>query len=811
MWASVPFGCRSPAPVSEQAKYEQIHSDFLHGNLDTARQEAERARLQVGKKDTQWAARFELLEAEIRTYQGRRPDVVSLLACSDNQASLSGDLAIKRNLLCALANARLGHSDQSAREIQAAQALAAATHSHLQADVLMAEGHLQYYQGHSGEAADLYNQSLQAARVKGDAFLEASDLLNMGVVALSSNRYDEAMTRFQESADLAKPIQARIVTQAALGDAGLAQFDLGDFDKALESFRRAEQEAAAIGTTSGQVSWIEDAALTSYQLGNLDQAAADYQRALALARTIRNPEEISGININLGFLSYKQGNTDLAQRQSEEALSAARQAGDQTLEARALYLQAVLAVHHADDANALTLFQQLLPRSASIPSQETQIESQIAAYYVRHQQPVLADTWYRRTIATYEADRAQIHSEELRLPYFANGGTFYNDYADFLIASGKSTQALRLLDQGRARTLAEGLGQTQSTAAHPVAEQALAKKLNATLLFYSLTDRKSYLWAIDAHRTVLYTLPKQADIATRIEAYNRSILKSNDPVQHADANARSLYDTLILPAASMLPHDGHVIVIPDGPLNSLNFETLLTPANHYWIEDVTLENATSIRLLAKSNPAQQAATNLLLLGDPVLNTAEYEALPNAPAEVTNIANRFLSGSRTVLTRASAIPSAYAASAPEKYAYIHFTAHATASEQSPLDSAVVLSAAPGQPEDYKLYAREIIRHPLHARLVTVSACYGSGLRTYAGEGLVGLSWAFLRAGSHHVIAALWEANDASTPLLMDHLYAGIQSRLAPETALRDAKLTLIHSPGVYRKPLYWAAFQLYTGS
>jgi hypothetical protein len=51
----------------------------------------------------------------------------------------------------------------------------------------------------------------------------------------------------------------------------------------------------------------------------------------------------------------------------------------------------------------------------------------------------------------------------------------------------------------------------------------------------------------------------------------------------------------------------------------------------------------------------------------------------------------------------------------------------------------------------------------------SACYGSGLRTYAAEGLVGLAWALLRAGSHNVIGALWQADDSSTPLLMDRLY------------------------------------------
>ena len=135
----------------------------------------------------------------------------------------------------------------------------------------------------------------------------------------------------------------------------------------------------------------------------------------------------------------------------------------------------------------------------------------------------------------------------------------------------------------------------------------------------------------------------------------------------------------------------------------------------------------------------------------------------------------------MVTQAGAVPAAYAENRPDQFSYIHFVAHGTASRLSPLDSAVVLSAPAGHPESFKLYARDIMRYPLHAKLVTISACYGSGLRAYAGEGLVGLSWAFLRAGSHNVIGALWEVNDASTPLLMDRLYGELEAGSTPDAA------------------------------
>jgi CHAT domain-containing protein len=114
------------------------------------------------------------------------------------------------------------------------------------------------------------------------------------------------------------------------------------------------------------------------------------------------------------------------------------------------------------------------------------------------------------------------------------------------------------------------------------------------------------------------------------------------------------------------------------------------------------------------------------------------------------------------------------------------------------------------DSYKLYARDIVKHPLSAYLVTISACNGSGTRAYSGEGLVGLSWAFLRAGAHNVVAALWEVSDAPTPQLMDRLYQELSQEQDPASALRAAKLTPLKSDSVYKKPFYWAPFQLYSG-
>jgi CHAT domain-containing protein len=519
-------------------------------------------------------------------------------------------------------------------------------------------------------------------------------------------------------------------------------------------------------------------------------------------------------------LLYRQGQFDSAKAHNDEAIQASRRAGDKPQELETRYLQALLTTRQEDNRDSERLLLQVNHDSSTDPALQADIEGAIADFYAGKQQATKADLWYRKSIRSFELQRAAVDDEELRLPFFANGDALYRRYADFLIASRRPEDALQLLDIGRARTLAEGLGLDKETPnirpERPGDVQAIARKLDSTILFYSLGPKNSWLWAITPHHTRIFPLPAQSAVEAQVHSYQNAILKSTDPLREQNQAAKNLYETLVMPAAAMIPKGSKVLIIPDGVLNGLNFETLLTPgpgSPHYWIEDVTIRNANSIRMLAGVKPDASPVNpkKLLLIGNPIITGTGYDNLVNAFAEIRGIEKHFPKDSQTVITQSGAVPASYLDNKPEEFSYIHFVAHGTASRLDPLDSAVVLSPTPDNPGNFKLYARDIMRDPLHARLVTISSCYGSGLRAYAGEGLVGLSWAFLRAGAHNVIGALWEVNDASTPLLMDRLYAGLETGSTPDDALRAAKLSLIHSPAVYRKPLYWGGFQLYTGS
>lgn len=813
------FGCHSSAPQSPTAVYQNIHTEFLRGDLGAARQDAEKARKEFLGRNPDWDIKFRLLEAEVLTYQGLSSEVIALLHCDDQPYSMVGDIEIKRKLLCSVAHARLSQQQQSTQELQGAQHLSDASNSLLRGEVLQTEGLVEGHRDQFASARDSFAKSLEFARQSGNEFLQASDLLNLGVVALHMEQYDEALDRFHAASQTAQSIGARFVLEAALGNAGWAYYKLGDFEKSLFNFQQAEQQARNLGSINDQIMFLTNTGLSFYRLGNLRAAESCYREALNAAQTADNREWIAYSHTELGFLFFQLGQFDSAKAQSDEALLAARSLGSKSVVMDALLLQGLLAARQTDGQQAESLLLQIHDDPIATPSLRWEVENAIAKHYARRRNTHAAEVWFKKSVATFEAQRSSLKADELKLPFFANADMLYKDYANFLVESHRSSDALQLLNRGRARTLEEGLGLINNVS-HPsrnktVDAQAVARKLNATMLFYSLGSEKSYLWAIDGRCVRLFVLPGQAEIDSHVEKYQSAILRSSDPLRQKNEDARYLFDTLVAPAAATIRKGARVVLISDGVLDGLNFETLLVSGNadvHYWIEDVTIVNANAIRLThgLDSPGTGKDPKKLLLIGDPISSGNDYPTLLNAAAEIRSVEKHFRPDNEVVLTQANAVPAAYQEVQPDRFSYIHFVAHGTASRLSPLDSAVVLSASPGHPDTFKLYARDIVQQPLHARLVTISTCYGSGLRAYAGEGLVGLSWAFLRAGAHNAIGALWEASDTATPLLMDRLYSEIQTGRQPDAALRAAKLSMIHSQAVYRKPLYWAAFQLYAG-
>jgi CHAT domain-containing protein/tetratricopeptide (TPR) repeat protein len=825
---------RDSRPGSAQAAYDYALNIFQRGNLAISQQESEQDYRRFRISNPEWAAKFQLLQAETMVRRGMYEDALHLLA-GFQPGFNDTDQGIRK---LAIESDALTHQQQlssaNIRLIQAEHLCKSANYPSC-GYVLRTRGLLAVRQGDPFSANQVFFESLLFARSHQDQWLEVGALNNLGLAAMQTGRYDEAGDWLRYAHQAAVKLGSDYWTQLVVGNLGWAYYQLGDDERSLTFFLEAEKSAARLGNIHNELNWTSTAGYVYHDTGDLARAAQSYRQALDLARQIDSKEDIANALEDLAQVSVETGKLDEADGYLNQ-VTPMESAGNIRLSTYVKLTRGMLAAARSQDQQAETLFRTIQSNPANPTSSRLSAGDELARLYDQQGNGREAERTYKTTLAAFESARAQLKHEDSQLPFAANATRIYDDYIHLLVSEGRSDAALAAADQSRAQTLAQGLGVAESKATfHPAVlnPRQIAQKAGATLLFYWLGTEHAYLWAITPARVTLIPLPAQADIVARTARYRKALLDAEDPLEARNEDGQALYRLLVAPAAKLIRRNAPVMILADGALSQLNFETLLVPGPspeagqssnpgaemHYLLDDATLLSAPSLAMLAAAKPARAQDRNLLLLGNPVSPNQDYPSLPLFGAEMTQIERHFGASHLAAFSGRQATPAAYLTGNPAQYAYIHFVSHAVASRTDPLDSAIILSGSAlsgsalsggeASGDSFKLYARDIMQHPIDARLVTISACYGSGTRSYAGEGLVGLSWAFLRAGAHSVIGALWEVSDDSTPRLMDALYQGLEAGQEPAVALRGAKLKLLHSQSRFRMPFYWAPFQIYT--
>jgi CHAT domain-containing protein len=432
----------------------------------------------------------------------------------------------------------------------------------------------------------------------------------------------------------------------------------------------------------------------------------------------------------------------------------------------------------------------------------------MAQIHARKNETERAEAEFQNTIGEIERRQARLFKDDQRFSWLDSLITFYQEYIDFLIAQDRPERALQAAESSRSKVLAD----RSAGPADLVEYRNLARRTGGVLLEYWMGPGRSYLWVITPERVFWHVLPPGRELQPLLRSYRAVINSGRNPLDVAPDTGAKLYDALLAPAARDVPGAKQFIIVPDGELYSLNFETLPDGANagRFWIDRATIRISPSLNYLVANGKRSRdkAARGMLLIGDPVSALPQYPRLEFAGQEIKEIAAAMPPVEKIAIEGVGATPQSYLNSQPGRFAFVHFSAHAAAAarRESALDSSVILS---GPPDRCRLTARDVLSVPLHADLVTVSACRSAGGKTYGGEGLVGFAWAFMKAGAGNVIAGLWDVNDRSTVQLMSGLYRRIAAGAPIAEALRSSKLDLIHGGGSYAKPFYWAPFELYT--
>lgn len=321
-------------------------------------------------------------------------------------------------------------------------------------------------------------------------------------------------------------------------------------------------------------------------------------------------------------------------------------------------------------------------------------------------------------------------------------------------------------------------------------------------------------------------------------------------------SAYRLYQILLEPVADKLRFD-NLVMVPDGLMNTIPFEALLTSAigdestkNYatlpYLLEKYAISYAYSATLLQelrakrgkrpKHNylafapvfrnglPASSRGADLLQKSLMASTRSVIDIPPGylsySEMEVIGVFDLFQSNSgfwRSFGTKSKIFLEDDATEANAKsvgladYRYVHFATHGFINEKEPKLSGLQLAENPNDStlaEDGYLYLAEVYNLNLRADLVTLSACETGLGQVAKGEGLIGLTRGFLYAGASNVLVSLWKVDDRATADFMVDFYSKILEGTTKTEALREAKRAMISlRHPEYNKPYYWAPFIL----
>ena len=763
--------------------------------------------LQMAPRDEVWRARLTLARAELLLARGDGEGALPLLSSRAPTDNLEG----RRQMLRADALIKLGRTADAQAALDAADALRPRlSDPEVPVEIDIRRGGLLTIAGDIEPAVDVLTRALEGALELDSYWLEASAANQLAVNRIRVFRYDAALTFGEHALHKARTAGLRRLEGSALANMSICYGRLGDFDKARESAGTAIRLLEQVGDRRALQA-------TLGLLGNVHMLERDagkaipcYRRAIEIARELNAASYVTYWRANLAEALVDAGDWAAAEALNREMHGRDPQTLDQQTRISARLTEAAIAAGRKRYDDAIAAYTEVIAAGPTNPGQRWHAHAGLGETYAQTGKTDEAAREFETAIGLLESTRAGLVASEHRLTFLSQLTRSYQSYVELLMTRGDHEEAFLVSERSRARMLAERFETNLPAATTARLDQyvAASRRLGVRFVSYWTAPRRSFLWVIAPDGLHSYVLPPSAEIASLVRAHLDSITGFRDPVVSGGRAGARLYNVLLAPAGQAIPDRATVVIVPDGPLLDLNFETLPTPAGRYWLEHATVSISPAASVALRAPRHARRASPVLLVGDADAVGQQYPKLPYAREEIESVQRRFNASDRLVLSGAQANPIDYRAANPGRFSIIHFAAHGLANRLNPLDSAIVLSVKHGS---YLLHARDIMQQDLSAEVVTMAACRSAGSKSYPGEGLVGLAWAFLHAGARNVVATLWDVSDRSTAHLMSLFYAKLATGATPAQALHEAKLEFIRSTPQYRKPWYWAAFQHYIGA
>jgi CHAT domain-containing protein/Tfp pilus assembly protein PilF len=627
---------------------------------------------------------------------------------------------------------------------------------------LIALGDLEWQRKRYEAAAALYSQALVLAREINDRVLVAQSLMQLALTHRDQERFEEGLGEAQQALEIVRRIEARLLEAQALYALGELERAQGHLEAAMQHHAAGEEIARAVGypELGWRLAYGQGLALEG--LNRDAEAVSALERAVTLIEGVRS--QLREERFRAGYIEDKYQvyvalvRLLLKMDRISDAFSVAEK-----LRARSY----------------LDLFNRGLPPLRSESQRQALVELRERIRQLQRD----IDTEAARPFPEQRTQALQLFSAEL--------GAAEREYQNLL-------DELRQSEPAFAAAGALGV---------PSAEQVeRLLPADGALLEYVVAEDSVAIFVLTREKVQAKTVPlRHLDLRTKVELLRDLLLRkeSNDWRRPAESLASFLIEPL--EQAGWLKGTELLYLVPHGILHYLPFDALPragTAEGRFLVEDYVLAYLPSATVLAYSKASEEDPEASLLALAPARARLRF-----AQQEARQVAEYFPPQPRVLVGQAAT--EGHFKSEAGRYRVIHVATHGYFNKLNPLFSGLELE--PDQQEDGRLEVHEILGLRLHADLVTLSACdtaLGSGYfaEVPAGDDFVGLTRAFLFAGSPSVLASLWEVDDRSTLQLMRSFYRRL-GKADKARALAEAQRSMLKPGGRYGHPYFWAPFIL----
>lgn len=700
--------------------------------------------------------------------------------------------------------------------------------------------------GDYDSALEYAQRALRVLQRTGEQQSSASALSLIGLIYENQKNYAGALQNYRKSLQMCEKIGDKKIIAENLVRIGGVELHLAQYDRALSNGRRAAAIYESLGVKPGAGASYLMMGSAYRKLGRLEEAEQSLTQSIEYVKDLGMPELLWPALYQKGLVLSDRKNATEAIQSFKDSIEVIEQVRSQVTltEQKWAYFENKLDVYedlvnlliqNGQTAEAFGYVQRAKGRSFLDMLSEARIDpkSDLDPELYHKKVTMLAalmntNKKIREQYEKDEPDKAEIERLE-KARNDLNG-----KYVDLIIEIRKQNPRYANLQHPQPLSLSDA--------------QSLLNNETAILDFF-VSNSQPLLFAITDSEVKVIRLPPVAKLDSQVKELMEAIQKPDPAGQLAgDAytryknNAAMLYRELILPAQAVLKGKRLLLIAPDGTLNHLPFESLLTrqmPAGSndfsvfpYLTLAYRIQYIPSISALAAlmgsanetaKEPAKEPGRRLIAfapMADKALASSgnmqsdkifrewssSLVALPYTKAEVEGISRFYTKDNATVLIGKNASEQNAKTMDLTGFNVVHIASHGLIDEERPEFSALILTPGGPAKEDGFLTMREVYDLKLKADLVVLSACKTALGHQIRGEGVAGLSRAFFGAGASRLLVSLWNVNDRSTSDLMIDFYRHLNRNSSASAALSEARLNMIRGK-TYSHPYYWAPFIL----